>query len=157
MVRLSSCPPTRKLLANTKKAYLTVFPIHSSLTTHQAEALQSWRTLILEASAMTNKLHTSQKTQEIFSSLGQSLKLQPFILSKLAIALSVRNGQLQANDFKTDNNGLELSRQVIFGDHDLLFKSLIIKNEGKRIKNLSTTNRRLRKQQGQILHCAKKS
>ena len=75
---------------------------------------------------MTNKLHTSQKTQEIFNSLGQSLRLQPFILSKLAIALSVRKGQLQAKDFKTDNNGLELSRQVIFGDHDLLFKSLII-------------------------------
>ena len=50
---------------------------------------------------MTNKLHTSQKTQEIFNSLGQSLRLQPFILSKLAIALSVRKGQLQANDFKT--------------------------------------------------------
>lgn len=83
---------------------------------------------------MTNKLHTSQKTQEIFNSLGQSLRLQPFILSKLAIALSVRKGQLQANDFKTDNNGLELSRQVIFGDHDLLFKSLIINNEGKVIR-----------------------
>ena len=73
---------------------------------------------------MTNKLHTSQKTQEIFNSLGQSLRLQPFILSKLAIALSVRKGQLQADDFKTDNNGLELSRQVIFGDHDLLFIAL---------------------------------
>lgn len=83
---------------------------------------------------MTNKLHTSQKTQEIFNSLGQSLRLQPFILSKLAIALSVRKGQLQADDFKTDNNGLELSRQVIFGDHDLLFKSLIINNEGKVIR-----------------------
>ena len=46
---------------------------------------------------MTNKLHTSQKTQEIFNSLGQSLRLQPFILSKLAIALSVRKGQLQAH------------------------------------------------------------
>ena len=83
---------------------------------------------------MTNKLHTSQKTQEIFNSLGQSLRLQPFILSKLAIALSVRKGQLQANDFKTDNNGLELSRQVIFGDHDLLFKSLIINNKRKVIR-----------------------
>lgn len=83
---------------------------------------------------MTNKLHTSQKTQEIFNSLGQSLRLQPFILSKLAIALSVRKGQLQADDLKTDNNGLELSRQVIFGDHDLLFKSLIINNEGKVIR-----------------------
>ena len=91
---------------------------------------------------MTNKLHTSQKTQEIFNSLGQSLRLQPFILSKLAIALSVRKGQLQADDFKTDNNGLELSRQVIFGDHDLLFKSLIINNEGKASRRRKTVQQR---------------
>lgn len=83
---------------------------------------------------MTNKLHTSSKTQEIFSSLGQSLSLQPFILSKLAIALSIRKGALAPSDFETDNNGLELSRQVIFGDHDLLFRSLIVKNEGKAIR-----------------------
>ena len=36
---------------------------------------------------MTNKLHTSLRTLEIFSSLGQSINLQPYILSKLAIAL----------------------------------------------------------------------
>lgn len=83
---------------------------------------------------MTNKLHTSLKTQEIFSSLGQSLSLQPFILSKLAIALSIRKGALAPSDFETDNNGLELSRQVIFGDHDLLFRSLIVKNEGRAIR-----------------------
>lgn len=83
---------------------------------------------------MTNKLHTSIKTQEIFSSLGQSLSLQPFILSKLAIALSIRKGSLAPSDFETDNNGLELSRQVIFGDHDLLFRSLIVKNEGRAIR-----------------------
>lgn len=83
---------------------------------------------------MTNKLHTSLKTQEIFSSLGQSLSLQPFILSKLAIALSIRKGTLAPSDFETDNNGLELSRQVIFGDHDLLFRSLIVKNEGRAIR-----------------------
>ena len=83
---------------------------------------------------MTNKLHTSLKTQEIFSSLGQSLSLQPFILSKLAIALSIRKGSLAPSDFETDNNGLELSRQVIFGDHDLLFRSLIVKNEGRAIR-----------------------
>ena len=83
---------------------------------------------------MTNKLHTSLKTQEIFSSLGQSLSLQPFILSKLAIALSIRKGTLAPSDFETDNNGLELSRQVIFGDHDLLFRSLILKNEGRAIR-----------------------
>ena len=83
---------------------------------------------------MTNKLHTSIKTQETFSSLGQSLNLQPFILSKLAIALSIRKGALDPSDYNTDNNGLELSRQVIFGDHDLLFRSLIVKNEGRAVR-----------------------
>jgi len=83
---------------------------------------------------MTNKLRTSLKTQEIFSSLGQSLNLQPFILSKIAIALSIRKGMLTSLDFETDNNGLELSRQVIFGDHDLLFRSLIVNNEGRAVR-----------------------
>lgn len=83
---------------------------------------------------MTNKLHTSLTTQEIFGSLGQSLNLQPFILSKLAIALSIKKGALAPADFETDNNGLELSRQVIFGDHDLLFRSLIVKNEGRVVR-----------------------
>ena len=80
---------------------------------------------------MTNKLHTSIQTQEIFNSLSQSLGLQPFILSKLAIALSIRKGKIIAEDFNTDNDGLELSRQTIFGDHDLLFKSLIISREDR--------------------------
>ncbi len=82
---------------------------------------------------MTNKLHTSIKTQEIFESLGQSLSLQPFTLSKIAIALSIRSGTIAPEDFKTDNCGIELSRQTIFGDHDLLFKSLIINTEGRAI------------------------
>lgn len=80
---------------------------------------------------MTNKLHTSKRTQEIFNSLGQTLGLQPFILSKLAIALSIRKGDLLPDDFMTDNDGLELSRQTIFGDHDLLFKTLIVNTHGK--------------------------
>lgn len=83
---------------------------------------------------MTNKLHTSKKTQDIFTSLWKSVNLQPYILSKLAIALSIRKGQLQPGDYETDNEGLELSRQVIFGDHDLLFKSLIVNSEGKVIR-----------------------
>ena len=82
---------------------------------------------------MTNKVRTSQATQTIFAALGQSLGLQPFILSKLSIALSIRKGQLNSDDMKTDNNGLELSRQTIFGDHDLLFKSLIINTEKRSI------------------------
>ena len=80
---------------------------------------------------MTNKLHTSVQTQEIFFALGQSLGLQPSILSKLAIALSIRQGKLKKADYETDNNGLELNRQTIFGDHDLIFKTLIINCENK--------------------------
>lgn len=82
---------------------------------------------------MTNKLHTSKHTQQIFTSLGQSLGLQPFILSKIAIALSIRKGRLENSDFTTDNEGLELSRQTIFGDHDLIFKSLIVNRQNKAI------------------------
>lgn len=82
---------------------------------------------------MTNKLRTSYQTQERFNSLTQSLGLQPFILSKLAIALSIRKGKLSAEDFKSDNDGLELSRQTIFGNHDLLFKSLIVNNAERAI------------------------
>lgn len=82
---------------------------------------------------MINKLHTSAQTQEIFLSISQSLNLPPYILSKLAIALSIRYGKLTEANYQTDNNGLELSRQTIFGDHDLLFKMLIINNEGHSI------------------------
>lgn len=56
---------------------------------------------------MTNKLHTSVQTQEIFFALGQSLGLQPYILSKLAIALSIRQGKLKKADYdfaENDNN-----------------------------------------------------
>ena len=82
---------------------------------------------------MANKLHTSKQTQQIFTNLSQSLKLPPYILSKLAIALSIRLGKLQSIDFETDNEGLELSRQTIFGDYDLLFKTLIINTERRTI------------------------
>lgn len=82
---------------------------------------------------MTNKLHTSKQTQQIFTNLGQSLNLPPYILAKLAIALSVRDGQLRPIDFETNNEGIELSRQTIFGDHDLLFKITIINTEKKAI------------------------
>ena len=47
--------------------------------------------------------------------------------------MSVRKGKILEEDYKTDNDGLELSRQTIFGDYDLLFKSLIINRENRAI------------------------
>ena len=52
--------------------------------------------------------------------------LPPFILSKLAIALSIREGKLCAVDFETDNDGLELSRPKNFWVHDMLFLNCFI-------------------------------
>lgn len=80
---------------------------------------------------MVYKLKTSSNTMKIFDSIKSVENLQPFVLAKLAIALSIKKGKLAGSDFVSDNNGLELSRQTIFGDHDLLFKSLIINLENE--------------------------
>ena len=62
---------------------------------------------------------------KIFESIGASEGLQPFILSKIAIALSIHAGELKENELKTDTEGLELNRQTIFGEHEIMFKALI--------------------------------
>ena len=82
---------------------------------------------------MIYKLHTSKATQEIFAKIGPNIGLQPFAMSKLAIALSIRQGKLSKDDFQNDNTGLELSRQTIFGDHDVIFKCLIVNEERRKI------------------------
>ena len=80
---------------------------------------------------MANKLRVSKKTQQIFSKVGSKNSLQPFALAKLAIALSIKKGGLTESDYLTDNDGQELNRQTIFGDHDLIFKCLIMMNAGR--------------------------
>jgi len=82
---------------------------------------------------MIYKLHTSKQTQDIFFGLGQAVGLQPFALAKLAIALSINEEKLSNTDYLTDNEGLELSRQTIFGEFDLIYKCLIINRENRQI------------------------
>ena len=84
---------------------------------------------------MIYKLRTSAETQEVFAKLGQLNGLQPYVLSKIAIALSIRKGRLNPEDYKTDNTGLELNRQTIFGDTDSIFRSLIFMNEGTTLED----------------------
>ena len=81
---------------------------------------------------MIFKLKTSKTTLEIFEEVGASVRLQPFALAKIAIALSIRDEkELSENDFKTNNDGLELNRQTITGEYDDVFKALIISRENK--------------------------
>ena len=83
---------------------------------------------------MIFKLRTSSDTMKIFERIGQKTNLQPYVLSKIAIALSVAsNTDLNLADFNTSSDGLELNRQTITGDHDALFKAVIINNLGYKL------------------------
>ena len=72
---------------------------------------------------------------DIFSTIGNVQGLHPFALAKIAIALSVRKGELSPKDFKTNTDGLELNRQTIFGEYDILFKALITMGSGKELSD----------------------
>lgn len=83
---------------------------------------------------MVFKIKTSKKTMECFEEIGASENLQPFILAKMAISISLKNDKdLDEADFKTDNLGLELNRQTITGEYDTLFKCLVEMREKKHI------------------------
>lgn len=83
---------------------------------------------------MVFKIKTSKKTEELFEAISASENLQPFVLSKLAISLSLKHQEpLDSHDFETDNNGLELNRQTITGEFDDLYKCLIIMKEGRHV------------------------
>lgn len=85
---------------------------------------------------MVVKIRTSRKTQEIFDYLGKSEMLQPFALSKLAIAVSIKMSvKLSDKDLSTDNNGLELNRQTITGEHDSMYKALIEMFENRHLND----------------------
>mgnify|MGYP003319901146 CR=1 FL=1 len=84
---------------------------------------------------MQFRLKTSKKTEEIFNMISQREHLQPFALSKIAIALAIRDNYMASNDESNiDSNGLELNRQTITSDNDLLFKVLIELNEKRYIE-----------------------
>ena len=85
---------------------------------------------------MVFKIRTSKKTMAIFEEMAASTNYAPFILSKLAISLSIKSGNpLQEFDFKTDTFGLELNRQTITGEWDELYKGLVEMFEGRHISD----------------------
>ena len=79
------------------------------------------------------RLKTSLQTKEIFEELGSRMNLKPFALSKLAISMSLTDNEPIENFRSVDNNGLELNRQTITAQYDLLFKTLIEQHAGKHL------------------------
>ena len=74
---------------------------------------------------MAFKLKTSKKTEEILTQIESGTNIPYATLIKLSLALSLRKGPLQEEDFKTNNLGRELNRQTITGDADALYKCLL--------------------------------
>ena len=71
-----------------------------------------------------------------FEEITASTNYAPFILSKLAISMSIKSKKpLNEQDFHTDSYGLELNRQTITGEWDTLFKCIIEVFEKKHIKD----------------------
>lgn len=80
---------------------------------------------------MVFKLRTSKETMKVFEELSIALRLQPYALCKLAIALSLRSHEpLDFDSIPSNTEGLELNRQTITGEYDDLFKALIISYAG---------------------------
>lgn len=79
------------------------------------------------------RLKTSKKTKEIFEEVGSSSNLKPFALSKIAIALSLKDDNSIDLYEETDTNGLELQRSTVTGEFDNMYKSLIEVNLNKHL------------------------
>lgn len=85
---------------------------------------------------MVFKIRTARRTMVYFSEITASTNFAPFILSKLAISMSIKSGKsLIQRDFHTDSYGLELNRQTITGEWDDLYKCLIEMFEKKHISD----------------------
>lgn len=83
---------------------------------------------------MITKIKTSKKTMEIFRSIENGIQLQPFILAKLALAMSLKEErEWTDDDFKTDNLGIELNKQTITSEYDTIFKCLIQMKEKRHL------------------------
>lgn len=83
---------------------------------------------------MVFRMKTSKRTMEIFQAIYTREYLQPFCLAKISIALALREKyKYDKND--GDTQGLDLNRQTITGDYDLLYKKLIENNEGKSLSD----------------------
>lgn len=80
------------------------------------------------------RLKTSKKTKEIFEEIGRSSNLKPFVLSKIAVSLSLKEDENIDNYKNEDVNGLELQRSTVTGEYDAIFKALI---EMKQNRNIS--------------------
>ena len=71
------------------------------------------------------RIHTSQRTRGILSSLKSKTGITPNILSRFGICLSLKDPSMPNPD-EFDELGTEFLPSVLFGDYEKLFYALMI-------------------------------
>ncbi len=81
---------------------------------------------------MQFRLRTSAKTANDLKYLQTCTNLNPNVLARLAIALSLLD-PLSVEDGESNSAGLEFQRATLTGSKDILYKALIIQHAGRRL------------------------
>lgn len=82
---------------------------------------------------MRNKLKISEEASKKLKFLSNKLDLRRNIICRVAVAESLTNSNSISEFEPSDSQGLEFNRYTLTGDQDLIFKSLIIQHEHKKI------------------------
>lgn len=77
---------------------------------------------------MNHRLRTSKKTEEQLKTLQKSLHLQPNLIARLAVSLSLSDPSSVMPDDHHDQLGLEFNRVTLTGEYDSVYKALIIQH-----------------------------
>lgn len=94
----------------------------------------------------TSKVKLSKDTSEKLIMLTSRLGFKSrFVICRLAIGRSLREGKSVRSYQISDNDGIEFNRSTLTGDGDLLFKALIVQLEQKRMTDEEYFSSYLRK------------
>ncbi|MCR2805390.1 DNA sulfur modification protein DndE [Paenibacillus soyae] len=81
------------------------------------------------------RLRTSKKAEETLKTLQSLLHLQPNVLIRLAVAMSLNDGEAVDETENTDTSGLELNRATLTGDFDSVFKVLVTEHANRQLED----------------------
>lgn len=84
---------------------------------------------------MQFRLKTSGRAHTILKDLYASTKITPNILARLAFSLSLMNPEPIENFQSDTNNGMEFNRPTLTGDHDILYRCLLMQREQRFISD----------------------
>lgn len=85
---------------------------------------------------MSSKLKISEKASKKLVTLSMKLNLRRNIICRLAIGKSLSEKDSVRGIEPEDNAGFEFNRYTLTGDQDILFKSLIIQHEKKKVSDI---------------------